>query len=438
MEADKMLSIENSELSTRERLSGGIMGFVVADALGVPVEFKSREYLKNHKVTDMEGYGTYSQPKGTCSDDSSMVLATMDGLIKSKNDIDYQLIMDNFLAWMQNGDYTPFNYVFDIGISTSEALNKYQQNKNDGHPEDIICGSVDINSNGNGSLMRILPIAIYLHLNGFNYADNEYTDIIRNMSGMTHSHSYSVSGCYIYSVFVAELLKRKDKTLAYDSLKKIFSREEQKELMKYRGFDFKVYSRIFENDIFKLEENEIKSSGYVVDSLEAAMWCLLTTDNYKDAVLKAINLGGDTDTIGAITGGLAGILYGHDMIPKNWIRDLQKADYIEDLIGAFLGKYLMENRIDSRLINEVIEGLKNKSDEKYFDLLKYLQENHLFNRNCLDDYKIIDKKALEDLSLEEVITKISFISRADRFTNSDINHEEILKLVEMIKKYTSK
>ncbi|MBR3161460.1 MAG: ADP-ribosylglycohydrolase family protein [Bacilli bacterium] len=308
------------------------MGFITADALGVPVEFMSRDHLKITKVIDMEEYGTHNQPKGTWSDDSSMVIATIDGLIKSNKIIDYQLIMKNFLNWKQNADYTPFNYVFDIGNATNDALYKYQININNNQPEKFICGSGKINTNGNGSLMRILPISIYLYLNNIDYNSHEYFEIIKTISSMTHSHIYSILGCYIYSIFIFELLSGNDKFKSYKKLQLFFSK------VSFEGID--IYNRITKNDISKLSEKEIKSSGYVVDTLEAAIWCLLTTNSYEEAVLKAVNLGNDTDTIGAITGGLAGLAYGYEAIPKKWIENLQKKDYLEKLTTSFINKYI--------------------------------------------------------------------------------------------------
>ena len=170
----KKLTIEN-------RLKGSLFGFFVGDALGVPVEFFSREELKKHRIKDMEEFGTHHQPKGTWSDDSSMVIATIDSLNKS-NAINYKDIMNNFIKWYKNGEYTPFGEVFDIGNATAVALNKYVNDQ-----KDFRCGSSEVYSNGNGSLMRILPISLYLH-----YTDDDMYEVVRNISSMTHSHIFSV------------------------------------------------------------------------------------------------------------------------------------------------------------------------------------------------------------------------------------------------------
>lgn len=311
-----------------------ILGFAIGDALGVPVEFTGRDNLKKNPIKDMEEYGTHYQPKGTWSDDTSMVLATMKGLINDEPlVIDYKKIMNHFLMWKDRAHYTPFNKVFDIGGATSYALSTYQQHIDDNDENNVICGTGEINSNGNGSLMRILPIVLYLNKAGISYNDERFFEIINKVSSMTHSHIYSIFGCYIYSIYMTELLKETDKIKAYQILQEHLSsilkdNDTFSELKK-------VYSRIINGNLLKLKEKEINSSGYVVDSLEAALWSVLTTNSFEECVLKAVNLGEDTDTIGALAGGLAGIIYGEYKIPEKWINSLQKKEYLEDNIDDF-------------------------------------------------------------------------------------------------------
>lgn len=322
--------IKDSDLTENDyllKVKGSIWGFIVGDALGVPVEFIDRDYLKKHTVSDMEEYGTHYQPKGTWSDDSSMVIATIDSLIKNSNEINYTDIMQNFLLWKTQGYFTPFGRVFDIGNATSFALNDYQFKVNRGQKDDYKCGNDSISSNGNGSLMRIIPIAIYLYQKQISYTTNKYYEIISNISSMTHAHNYSILACYIYAIFVDELLKCNDKLTVYSKVQNICSKIE------IDGID--VYNKIIKQDISKLKDNNIKSSGYVVDTLEAVIWCFLTTNSYKDAVLKAVNLGDDTDTIAALVGGLAGLYYGFNSIPQGWINNIQQKDYLNNLINSY-------------------------------------------------------------------------------------------------------
>ena len=151
-------------------------------------------------------------------------------------------------------------------------------------------------------------------------------EIIEEVSSLTHSHIRSIIGCSIYVEFCLQLLKGNDISKSYkimqDIIKAQFS-EYKKEL--------KIYSDILDGDIRRLDEEDIKSSGYIVDTLIASLWCFMTTTTFEGAVLKAINLGDDTDTVGSITGGVAGIYYGEANIPSGWLKVLRKKDYISTL-----------------------------------------------------------------------------------------------------------
>lgn len=275
-------------------LRDGLYGLAVGDALGVPVEFYERG---TYKVTKMEGYGSWDQPPGTFSDDTSMTLATAYA-IKEKKSIDLEAIMENFVDWLKNGKFTPDNNCFDVGRTTAKAIGTYIET---GFLEKS--SQVDQRSNGNGSLMRILPLI---------FTDANDEDIAK-VSALTHGHEISIEGCLIYVYIGREILKGR----------------ELKDILK----DLKVsetYKRLKILD--QLEEKDIKSTGYVVYSLEASLWCLLKSSSYEEALLKAVNLGDDTDTIGAISGGLAGLIYGYESIPKNWIDTLRAKDLIEGAV----------------------------------------------------------------------------------------------------------
>lgn len=300
----------------------GIIGLAVADALGVPVEFSSRSKLDKEPLKDMIGFGTHLVPEGTWSDDTSMMLATMDSIIEN-NIIDYDDMMRKFYEWLEDAKYTALDTNFDIGITTKNAILKYVNGV-----EPLMCGVVDKKSNGNGSLMRMLPIAYYLYNN--NYDISYEVEIINNVSSLTHSHEISRLGCRIYVDYVKLLLDGVDKFDAFNRLIEIDYAEY------YTRETIDEYRRILSGDIINLSREDIKSSGYVVDTLEASLWSFLNTDNYKDAVLTAINLGGDTDTIGAITGSMGGIVYGGKQIPREWLYKLKKRDYINDMCKKFV------------------------------------------------------------------------------------------------------
>jgi ADP-ribosylglycohydrolase len=315
-------------LNFHEKLKSSIIGFTVGDALGVPVEFKSREDLQLKPIDDMEGEGTHYQPKGTWSDDTSMILATLD----CNSLYDFEELADKFVNWYKKCDYTPYGKVFDIGNTTSLALNKWRTSVN--NPTE--CGSVDINSNGNGSLMRILPYAFSFYGLGINSLSTRI-ERVNKCSKITHAHHISTLACNIYSEIVQNLLSGDNIETAYNKIRSIewFKMEQFLVVNEYTDEVINNFDRILKNDISELKMEEIKSSGYVIDTLEAVLWCVLKTNNYKEAVLKAVNLGNDTDTIAALVGGLAGIMYGYDSIPTNWIDCLAKKEYLFELIEKF-------------------------------------------------------------------------------------------------------
>ena len=147
--------------------------------------------------------------------------------------------------------------------------------------------------------------------------------MIVEASSLTHAHHISIDGCIIYAYVLRALLENPSKESIYNGLNAV--------TCDIYYHPSKYYGRLLEYDISKIGREQIESSGYVVDSLEAAIWCLLTTESYEDCVLKAVNLGGDTDTIAAIAGGLAGALYGLHSIPKKWLEVLKRKDYIEHM-----------------------------------------------------------------------------------------------------------
>ncbi|MEW7278859.1 ADP-ribosylglycohydrolase family protein [Aquimarina sp. 2201CG1-2-11] len=305
-----------------DQIKGGIFGLVVGDALGVPYEFLDRNQMDKKPARDMIGYGTHNQPEGTWSDDSSLTFCLMDSLCNGYNLND---IASKFADWFYNNLWTPRGYVFDIGITTKDAIYQFKR----GMTPDL-CGGLDEYSNGNGSLMRILPLVYYLK----DEMDiNIRYDVIKRVSSITHGHLRSVFSCFIYVEYVLQLLKGKDKSDAYLTIKKpILDFTVQH---KFNPKEIQLFGRILEEDIAKQDRFNIKGTGYVLRSLEASFWCLLNSDSYSETVLKAINLGEDTDTTAAISGGLAGLYFGYQDIPENWKQQLVRFEDIAVLIERF-------------------------------------------------------------------------------------------------------
>lgn len=299
-------------------IKSGIFGVCVGDALGVPVEFKKREDLKKSPVMGYLEYMSWNQPKGTWSDDSSLTLCLADELSKG---YDLEEIGQSFIKWVKCGHWTSHGKLFDIGGTTRHSIARLIKGESA-----RFSGNIFEEDNGNGSLMRILPLAFYLK----NENDTEKLyQTVKEVSSITHGHFRSVFACFIYVIFAIELIKGKSKKEAYN-----YTQEIALEYAESQGFNTKeiqLFDRILNNDISTLSEDKIKSSGYVLHSLEASLWCFLNSESYAQAVLKAVNLGEDTDTTAAITGGIAGIFYGFENIPEEWISELVRKDDIEKL-----------------------------------------------------------------------------------------------------------
>lgn len=299
---------------TKEQIRASLFGFAVADALGVPVEFSTRSARQLKPVTGMMGYGTFYKPIGTWSDDTSMTLATMDSM---KHGLDFEDIMRRFLAWANDAKYTAGDETFDIGVATNIALSRFQH----GTPA-LDCGGTDEHSNGNGSLMRILPGVFFAARHMPDAPLGEKLEIIHKLSALTHAHEMSQIACGIYACVAWRLLEDGSRESIFRGLDDA------------RGFyenwaDFPRFERIFREDFAQLPMDEIISSGFVVTTLEAALWCLLNAVTFADCALTAVNLGQDTDTIAAIACGLAGLLFGYNGIPTEWLDVLLRKDLIE-------------------------------------------------------------------------------------------------------------
>lgn len=294
-----------------------LLGLSVGDALGVPVEFRSREYIKNKPVEDMIGYGTYHLPPGTWSDDSSLSFCLAEAIA---NGYTAEKTAGYFVRWLYDNFWTARDHVFDVGIATRNAINLI-----DNGTSPTLAGGNDEYSNGNGSLMRIAPLVFYL----LDKPIEERFAIVQEVSSLTHRHIRSIIACFYYIEFLRQLYLQIDKHSVYRNLQTelpIFL--EKKNIPK---FELEIFSRLLKDAITELPEESILSGGYVLHTLEAAIWCLLTTDSYPSAVLKAVNLGNDADTTGAVTGALAGLLYGKQSIPKGWLNKLARVNDIANL-----------------------------------------------------------------------------------------------------------
>ena len=302
-------------MQTPSKTLSGLMGLCVGDALGVPVEFSSRPEREKSPVTSMLGYGTWNQPPGTWSDDSSLTFCLADCLCSG---FSLEEIASSFWRWYHEAYWTPYGEVFDVGNTTSGAIADFHR----GVPP-LEAGGKSEKSNGNGSLMRILPMAYCHKMLDF----EELIQRTHQVSCITHAHVRSQIACGIYISIAVCLLQGLDLKSAYiqglKNIQTIYCAAEYTSEMPH-------FERVLGGKIANLPEDLIRSSGYVIDTLEASLWCLLNSSSYAEAVLKAVNLGSDTDTTAAVTGGLAGIYYQVNNIPAEWInRIARKQDVIE-------------------------------------------------------------------------------------------------------------
>ncbi len=307
-----------------KKLKDGIIGLAVGDAIGLPIEFKSREELQENPVVDMREYGTYYQPKGTWSDDTSLSLCLLDVLNRGYN---LKSIAENFVNWLIEAQFTPHGLVFDVGNTTQYSIIKLREilHFKRYNELELLRNEDNPNTNGNGSLMRILPLYKEVKAKG---VEQEFIKIW-NVSALTNGHIRAGIACTLYLILIDEISKEYNKDKAYENTQnrmKAFFKNENISQSEQSHF-----SRLVDDDIRFLEMSEIKSSGYVVDSLEASIWCFLTTNTYKEA----------------------GMYYGIENIPTEWKNSLVSYDFIENLCN---GKQI-EYEDESKSIGEILKKM---------------------------------------------------------------------------------
>ena len=313
----------------KDMWKSAIWGVIVGDALGTPVQFETRAEVARHPVEGMIGYRTFNMPEGTWTDDSALTLALMDSIARCKR-INCVDIMNNFVRWLESGEFTPYGFAFDIGRGTMNAIKKYEREHNA-----YGCGGRDASNNGNGSIMRIMPAVLYCIQKRL--PTDRAVDIIHSVSALTHAHSRAKIACGLYYFMALSIINGvgtlPDKLqIGLDMGFAYYSTHG------YSSEELGCYYRLRDLAKFKaVDAEDIKSTGYVVDTIEAAVWGLITTNSLKDALLKIVNLGGDTDSIAAVAGGLAGLFYGYEAIPAEWVDVIQRRDWIESMIGLVGG-----------------------------------------------------------------------------------------------------
>jgi len=303
-------------MNLNDRIKGGIIGLLVGDALGVPYEFHARQEIPPLDEIEFEPPAWFRRAHrgvspGTYSDDGAQALILLDSLLE-RGRFDAAHFANGLVDWYDRGFMAVGGVVFDVGIQTANAIRQLKMGV-----EPLLAGGFDEYSNGNGSLMRVLPLALW-HTG----ADRELVADAFDQSAITHGHPRAKICCALYCLWARRILQNAADPWesAVETLYEIFA-EDSLERAEYEA-------RIFPIDA----EYEIKGSGYVVDSLRAARTLCSENDSYEKTVKTAIALGDDTDTTAAIAGGIAGLIHGYESIPARWLENLRGREIYEPLL----------------------------------------------------------------------------------------------------------
>lgn len=306
----------------KRRILGGLLGLAVGDALGLPVEFHSRESLDSEPVTGMRSGGTHRQPAGTWSDETGLAYCTVEALL---GDYGVDALGVNFARWYQEGYWTPHGEVFDVGQTTEHAILRIVR----GLPADQ-SGAVEEDENGNDALARTIPVALAFS----RWSIPVMLERVCEAARVTNAHIRSQIACCLLALVIRNLAFHRAVNASYryamEAAAKMFMNEPWRS-------ERRTFQRLLRGQIGEMQRSQISSNAYVVSTLEAALWALLQARGYKPAVLTAVNLGDDADTVASITGALAGIAYGVESIPKEWIDELVRADDLKAVADRFAG-----------------------------------------------------------------------------------------------------
>lgn len=287
--------------SIEDRARGAFLGLAVGDALGATLEFEPRDTHPLH--TEMLGGGPFDLKPGQWTDDTSMALALAESLI-AHPDFDPTDLMRRFVAWAEDGTYSCTGTCFDIGLTTRQALSRFMRTG------DPFAGSTAPDTAGNGSLMRVAPVALRA-------LDDEAraVRIARDQSRTTHAAAEAVEACDLFVRILREAIQGAGK-----------------DALRSRPWDGTARVRDIAAGTWRGKaRSQIKSSGYVIDTLEAALWCTDQAASFEEALVLAVNLAGDADTVGAVTGQIAGAVFGASAIPQRWLGPLAWREQLETL-----------------------------------------------------------------------------------------------------------
>ena len=303
-----------------DQVVGGLIGNAVGDALGLPVEFKSREELKADPVFEMQGFGSHMAAQGTWSMNTSMVIALMESIRECDN-INESDILHRLSKWLYLAEYTVGSEIINSNSTIAMAIERFKK----GYDPDE-CGDAFEFATDNGALVRILPVAFLCY--NYNIQGKARYNLVKNVTRLTHATEKCILANMIFVNYACYLLEGYYPAVALQKIQK-----EDYSFFSEACID--SFSRILKKNLTESPEDTIQSHSDVIESLEAAIWSLVTARNFEQAVMTAVNLGHDTDTIGALTGGLAGLYYGIQGIPKRWLDKLKNLPELESIAESF-------------------------------------------------------------------------------------------------------
>ncbi|KAJ5633399.1 ADP-ribosylation/Crystallin J1 [Penicillium lividum] len=315
-------------VTVKSRILGSIWGNCVADALGGPVQFLEPGTFS--PITDLEFVKPFHQPAGSYSDDGAMTLALAQSLIDTPRLYEHELAIQYFLEWYKFGRFSTADEAWDVGISTGQALSIWKKR---GLADLEQTGQIISDKlrhehcSGNGSLMRVGPVGTALF-----FMPIAARQVAKEQSQITHPALACVEACQAYTDLMCWAMRGQSKTQLCQRLVEFtFTHPALVErLTRHKSV----------SDWSSRTDTEIKSSGWVVDTLECALWAFFKFDTWADGALAVVNRGGDSDTAGAVYGALAGVFYGFEAIPEKWVQQMQNADLIREIAEKFAARVI--------------------------------------------------------------------------------------------------
>ena len=292
-----------------------LFGLTIGDALGVPVEYKSRDFLTKSPVTGFIGNGTHNQPAGSFSESSSLSLCLVENIVENYN---ITSLLSLYKDWLYKQYWTANNKTFDVNPNVFLSIKKYKS-----EPQSKTFGNTSQNGIEIDAIMRIAPLIFILD----GKTMEQRYEIVKNFCEITNTDTKSTIACFYYLEFLLGIKNGKNKVDIFVELQ-----DETKKFIRRIDKNVSIeFNWLLENTLPKRKENTINSSKLIVDTLESVIWCFMTTNSFRKAILKAVNLGLNTTVIGSLTGALCGLYYGLNEIPSEWVINLLRHDDIEKL-----------------------------------------------------------------------------------------------------------